>query len=327
MRTVDTHFHWYPRSHFEYVAARAEYPRTERVGDGYRYYYNEGRDFLPLPAVWYDLDAGLAASDAATGPDTVVVCTTGVLSGLLDQLPTKEAIDTAVAYNEEIAKAQRTHRGRFFGTAAVPLKDTEQALTVLDHAVGELDLRAVNLPPVTAGDPIDVARLEPFYARVAELGVPLIIHPTDLVFGGMLADYDFALQRTIGRLLDSSVTVLRLIFAGVMDRYPELKIIQTHGGGLLPYQAGRIDKNARQDGLASAPSEYLKRIFVDTVTPQALTVRTALEFYGSDKVIYGTDHPCWSPKAAVGVLDEAGLSTEQLMKIRSTNVEAVLDLS
>jgi aminocarboxymuconate-semialdehyde decarboxylase len=327
MRTVDSHFHWFPRSHFEYMAGRAEYPRTERIGDGYRYHYNEGRDFLPLPAVWFDLDAGLAASDAATGPDTVVVCTTGVLSGLLDQLPTTEAIDAAVAYNEEIAKAQRAHRGRFFGTAAVPLQDTEQALTVLDHAVRDLDLRAVNLPPVTAGDPIDVARLDPFYARIAELGVPLIVHPTDLVFGAMLADYGNALQRTVGRLFDSSITVLRLIFAGVLDRYPELKIIQTHGGGFLPYQAGRIDKNARQEGLRLAPSEYLKQIFVDTVTPQALTVRTAIEFYGSDKVVYGTDHPCWSPKAAVGVLDEAGLSDEQLVKIRSTNIQAVLDLS
>ena len=327
MRTVDTHFHWFPRSHLEYMAARAEHPRTERVGDGYRYHYNEGRDFLPLPAVWFDLDAGMAASEAATGPDTVVVCTTGVLSGLLDQLPAKESIDTAVAYNEEIAKAQRTHRGRFFGTAAVPLQDTEQALTVLDHAVRDLDLRAVNLAPVTADGPIDLARLEPFYACVAELGVPLIIHPTDLVFGEMLADYGFALQRTIGRLFDSSVTVLRLIFSGVMDRYPELKVIQTHGGGLLPYQAGRIDKNARQEGLAQAPSEYLKRIFVDTVTPQALTVRTAVEFYGPDNVIYGTDHPCWSPKAAIDVLGEAGLGDEQLTKIRSTNVDAVLDLS
>jgi aminocarboxymuconate-semialdehyde decarboxylase len=326
MRTVDSHFHWFPRSHFEYMAARAEFPRTERVGDGYRYYYNEGRDFLPLPAVWYDLDAGLAASDAASGPDTVVVCTTGVLSGLLDQLPTKEGIDTAVAYNEEIAKAQRTHPGRFFGTAAVPLTDTEQALAVLDHAVRDLDLRGVNLPPVTAGGPVDDARLDPFYARVAELGVPLIVHPTDLVFGEMLSDYGNALQRTVGRLFDSSVTILRLIFSGVMERYPDLRIIQTHGGGFLPYQAGRIDKNARQEGIPLAPSEYLRRIFVDTVTPQALTVRTALEFYGPDKVIYGTDHPCWSPRAAVGVLEEAGLSAEQHTRIRSTNVEAVLNL-
>jgi aminocarboxymuconate-semialdehyde decarboxylase len=327
MRTVDSHFHWFPRSHFEQMASRLEYPRTERVGDGYRYYYNGGRGFLPLPAVWYDLEAGLATSEAATGPDTVVVCTTGVLGGLLDQMSPTAAVDSAFAYNEEIGKAQRDHPGRFFGTAAIPLRDTRQALAVLEHAVGELDLRGVNLPPLAGEEPIDVHCLEEFYARAEELGVPLIVHPTDLVFGESLADYGHALQRTIGRLLDSSVTVLRLIFAGIMDRYPDLKVIHTHGGGLLPYQAGRIDKNARQEGLPLPPSEYLKRTFVDTVTPQALTVRTALEFYGPDKVIYGTDYPCWSPKAATEILDEARLSPVQRERIQSSNVEAAINLS
>lgn len=326
MRTVDTHFHWFPRSHFEFMVNRAEYPRTERVGDGYRYYYNDGRRFLPLPAVWFDLEAGLTAADAATGPDTAVLCTTGVLSGLLDQLPTVEAVDAATAYNEEMAKAQRTHRGRFFGTAAVSLRDTEQALAMLDHAIGELDLRAVNLPPVTAEETIDATRLDPFYARVAELGVPLIVHPTDLVFGEHLSDHGDALQRTIGRLLDSSVTVLRLIFAGIIERYPELKIIQTHGGGLLPYQAGRVDKNARQP-LPYPPSTYLKRTFVDTVTPQALTVRTALEFYGPHNVLYGTDYPCWSPRAATEVLAEAQLDTTQRERVLASNAAILLNLT
>jgi aminocarboxymuconate-semialdehyde decarboxylase len=325
VRTVDTHFHWFPRSHFEYMAARAEHPRTERVGDGYRYYYNEGRRFLPLWPAWFDLEAGLAASEAATGPDTVVVCTTGVLSGLFDQLPTSDAVDIAYSYNEELAKVQRSYRGRFFGTAAIPLQDTAQAVAVLEHAIGELDLRAVNLPPVTAGDAIDVGRLDPFYARVAELGVPLIVHPTDLVFGEMLSEYGDALQRTIGRLFDSSVTVLRLIFGGVLERYPDLKVIQTHGGGLLPYQAGRVDKNARQE-LPLQPSEYLKRLFVDTVTPQALTVRTALEFFGPDNILYGTDYPCWSPQAAADILDEASLTPDQQQKILGSNVDAVLKL-
>jgi aminocarboxymuconate-semialdehyde decarboxylase len=326
MRVVDSHFHWFPRSHFEAMADRADYPRTERVGDGYKYFYNNGRGFLPLPAVWFDLDEGLATADAATGPDTVVVCTTGVLGGLLDQMPVTDAVDSAFAYNEEIAKAQRTHHGRFFGTAAVPLQNTEQALAVLDHAIG-LGLRGVNLPAMTAEDPIDIARLEPFYERVGELGIPLIIHPTDIAFGEVLSGYAEGLQRSLGRLLDSSVTVLRLVFSGIMERHPGLKIVQTHAGGLLPYQAGRIDKNARIADLPHPPSEYLKKIFVDTVAPQALTIRTALEFYGPDKVIYGTDHPCWSPHAATGVIDEAGLDPEVKSRVLSTNVESAFNLS
>lgn len=325
MRVVDSHFHWFPRSHFETMAARSSYPRTERVGDGYKYRYHDGRGFIPLPAIWFDLDLGLETAQATTGPDTVVVCTTGVLAGMLDQMPAAEALDEAHAYNEEIAKAQRTHAGRFFGTAAVPLQDTSTALAVLDHAVRELDLRGVNLPSMIGSETVDQERLEPFYARVAELGVPLIIHPTDLAFNDALTGYEDGLQRSLGRLLDSSVTVLRLIFSGVMERHPALRVVQTHAGGLLPYQAGRIDKNARIKNLPSLPSHYLRRIFVDTVAPQALTIRTALEYYGADNILYGTDHPCWSPRAAVAVLDEADLGDDVRAKIY-TNAASVFPL-
>lgn len=326
MRTVDTHFHWFPRTHFDAMAGRLENPRTEPLGDGYRYYYNDGRSSLRLPGVWFDLDAGLAATDAATGPDTVVVCTTGVLAGLLDQMPAVDAVDAAYGYNAEIAKAQRAHPGRFFGTAAVPLQDTEQAIAVMEEAVEHLDLRAVNLPSAIGPELVDAARLEPFYARVAELGVPLVIHPTDILFGEMLHGYERAIQRTVGRLLDSSVTVLRLIFSGIMERHPDLRIIQTHAGGLLPYQAGRIDKNAHLRDLPEPPSHYLKKIFVDTVAPQALTIRTALEFYGDDKILYGTDYPCWNHQAAGEVITEAALSSEQRDMVMSSNAHAVLDL-
>ncbi|GAA3527827.1 amidohydrolase family protein [Amycolatopsis ultiminotia] len=325
MRVVDSHFHWFPRSHFETMAARSSFPRTERVGDGYRYRYHDGRGVIPLPAVWFDLDLGLETAQAATGPDTTVVCTTGVLAGMLDQMPAAEALDEAHAYNEEIAKAQRAHPGRFFGTAAVPLQDTAAALAVLDHAVRSLNLRGVNLPSTVGAEPVDQERLEPFYARVAELGVPLIVHPTDLAFNEVLTGYADGLQRSLGRLLDSSVTVLRLIFSGVMERHPSLRIVQTHAGGLLPYQAGRIDKNARVEGLPAPPSHYLRQIFVDTVAPQALTIRTALEYYGEDNVLYGTDHPCWSPRAANAVLDEANLGEDVRAKI-SANAASVFPL-
>ncbi|HEX3790050.1 MAG TPA: amidohydrolase family protein [Pseudonocardiaceae bacterium] len=327
MRAVDTHFHWFPPSHVEKMARRAENPRCVPHGDGYRYYYNEGRSFLPLPGIWFDLAAGLAASSEATGPDTAVVCTTGVLSGLLDQLPGTEGIDEAFAYNEEIGKAQREYQGTFFGTAMIPLQDTDSALAVLEHAVGELDLRAVNLAPMTGAETVDLPRLEPFYARVAELGVPLVIHPTDLAFGQVLDGYDQAIQRTVGRLLDSSVTVLRLIFSGVLERNPELRVVQTHGGGLLPYQAGRIDKNARIKSLPKLPSDYLRGVYTDIVAPQALTLRVAAEFFGLDHVLYGTDYPCWNQAAALSTLHEAFPEESDRTQVLATNAPAIFNLS
>jgi aminocarboxymuconate-semialdehyde decarboxylase len=325
VRVVDAHFHWFPRSHFEHMVRRSEEPRAQRDGDGYVYRFNGGRNFMTLDGSWFDLEAGLEISSAATGPDTLVVATAGVLSGMLDQLPATVAADLAHEYNDELAAAQRKYAGRVVGTALIPLHDTAEALRLLDHAVGDLDLRAVNLGPMADDGPIDALRLEPFYARVAELGVPLVVHPTDISFGPVLTGYDRAMQLTIGRLLDSSVTTLRLIFSGIMERYPELKIIHTHAGGLLPYQAGRIDKN-NPVRLPHPPSHYLKRIFVDTVAPQDLTIRTAVEFYGVHQVMYGTDHPCWSPAAARQVIDDARLRPEEVELVMSRNAGTILNL-
>jgi aminocarboxymuconate-semialdehyde decarboxylase len=324
MRAIDSHFHWFPRSHFERASARLDNPRTERDGDGYRYHYNNRGGYLPLPGSWFDLEAGLAASEEATGPHTAVVCTTGVLAGLLDMLPVGEGVDMAYAYNEEIAKAQSQNPGRFYGTAAVPLNDTREALALVDHAIQKLDLRGINLPAATGdGESIDAARLDPFYARVEELAIPLIIHPTDFAFSDVLAGHDGGIHRTVGRLLDSSVTVLRLIFSGVLDRHPNLKIVHSHAGGLNPYQAGRIDKNARIPGLAERPSTYMKNMLVDTVAPQSLTIRTAVEFYGAANVLYGTDHPCWQPKAAREVIQDSLLSPEDEASVMSRNAASL----
>lgn len=302
------------------------YPRSERVGDGYRFYCNSGRLSTNLPPVWFDLAQGLADSAAAV-PDVTVICTTGVLSGLLDQLPIGQAASIARAYNEQLALAQAKYPGRFYGTANIPLNDTNQAIDMLDEAVKGFGLVGVNLAAVTSDGFTDSPRLEDFYSRVEELGVPLIIHPTDTAFGEILSDYGNALQLTIGRLFDTSVTVLRLIFSGILERHPELKVVQTHGGGLLPYQAGRIDKNTRVAGLGALPSEYLKRIYVDTVCPQELTVETSVKFYGEGHVMYGTDYPCWRPSAAIGILKSADLSDAQRELILRSNAESIFHLS
>lgn len=300
---VDAHFHWYPRSVFERLLGREGTPRVERKGDGYIYHHSRG--WIPLTSAWFDLEAGLAASDEAAGAPTHVIDTAGVLSGLLDELPAEEGAEIAAEWNEEIARVQRERPGRFTGTALIPLTDTDTAVRLVDHAISGLGLRGVSLAPVTVDGTIDLPRLEPFYDRVEQLGVPLLVHPTDLVFGEVLSGYADGIQRSMGRLVDSSVTIMRLIFSGIMERHPDLKVLHTHGGGILPFQSGRLDKNSRIEGLPEPPSAYLKRMAVDTVAPQGLTIRGALEFYGSDRVLYGTDFPCWQPRAAVQVIEEA----------------------
>ncbi len=138
----------------------------------------------------------------------------------------------------------------------MPLVDTEVALAVVEDAVTRLGLKGINLPGSVGSDPrIDHERLEPFYDRIEELGLPLFLHPTDAVFADMLSDgYGGALHLSLGRVIEVSVAAMRLVFSGIMERHPNLKVVMSHTGGALPYQAGRMDKNGIKANLPELPA-------------------------------------------------------------------------
>lgn len=322
MQAVDAHIHWFPPSYYERLSKRSTEPRAERRRDGWSH-HNRGRT-VQMREEWFDLDAQMATA-TRTGHDVTLLTSLGVHSDL-DGLPAAEARDAARLINEEWAKAQRLHPGRFFAAAAVPLQDTAMAIDELEYAIHTLDLRGVSVPGNIAGEPIDAPRLEPFYARVEELGVPIFIHPTDGALADALPGYDGAIHRSLGRVVDSSVAVLRLVLSGLLDRLPDLKIVHFHAGGVLPYASGRLDKNARVPGLEELPSTYLKRMWVDTAMPHPLTVRMAIDYYGIDRVLYGSDNPCWTPTAALETTEALDLPDADARKVFDDNVRRLVDL-
>lgn len=329
MNVLDSHFHWYPRDIFEELCRRKTYPRAEPDGKGgYRYYRREGHCTVSPWADWFDLDEQFAHLDGL-GRDVIdVVGSMGPISVHYSELPVAEGREAAMHWNERMADAQRAYPGRFWGTAAIPLVDTATAIDVLDHAILKLGLVGANLPGSIGPDPrIDAERLEPFYARAEELNVPIFLHPTDVVFSDMLQEgYGGALHLSLGRVIEVSVAAARLIFSGMMERHPNLRIAMSHTGGALPYQAGRLDKNGKAAKLAEKPSTYLKRFYTDTVSPHALGIKFAIDFFGADHVMYGTDYPCWSPAEALRLLDEISVSKDDQTKIFKTNARSLFNL-
>ncbi len=209
-------------------------------------------------AEWFDLDKQLEHMDGL-GHQVDVVCSIGPFSVFFSELPPEEGREAAIHWNEEMAGAQKKYPGRLWASAAVPLVDTRIAIEVLDDAVNRLGLMGVNLPGSVGSDQrIDAERLEPFYARVEELGLPLFLHPTDAVFVDMLEGYDGALHLSLGRVVEVSVAAMRLVLSGLMERHPKLKIVMSHTGGALPYQSGRMDKNTPQAKLPKPASTYLE---------------------------------------------------------------------
>jgi aminocarboxymuconate-semialdehyde decarboxylase len=328
MNVVDSHFHWWPRPVFEALCKRSGYPRAEHDGKGgFNYYRRPDSTYvLPVWPAWFDLDEQFAYMDE-TGHHVSAFGSIGPFSVHFSDLPKAEGKEAAIAWNEAMAEQVRRHPGRFWASAAIPFVDAETAVEVLDDAVLRLGLKGANIPGSVGDDPfIDAPRLEPFYARAEELGVPVFLHPTDALFADALAGYGGALHRTLGRVVEVSVAASRLIFSGIMDRYPDLKVVMSHTGGALPYQAGRYDKNGTGAKIAEKPSWYLKRLYTDTVSPHTAGMKFAIEYFGVDRVMYGSDYPCWDPKIAFELFDAIGLNPEDREKVLNGNARRILQL-
>jgi aminocarboxymuconate-semialdehyde decarboxylase len=299
-RLLDCHFHWYPQ-HVEDALNDAN-GNTRRHGPD-----------------WFDLELQLDRMDAL-GRGADVVSSTGPFAGLFTNIAHARSRELTRLYNETMAEAQRDHPGRVWGTCVLPLQDTGDALRELEYAITELGLVGVNIPGrIGPSDNLDAPRLEPLYDAIEQLGVPVLVHPNDEAFESVLPGYDGALHLSLGRVIDVSVSAYRLVLSGLLERHPELGVLVTHTGGALPYQAGRMDKNSGAAQLPKPPTEYLHRMFTDTVSPHAAGVRFAVDFYGPDQVMYGSDYPCWDPDVALRIIDELELPDDVLDKVLYRN--------
>jgi aminocarboxymuconate-semialdehyde decarboxylase len=127
-------------------------------------------------------------------------------------------------------------------------------------------------------------------------------------------------------VIEVSVAAARLILSGTMERHPRLKVVLSHTGGALPYQAGRMDKNSKAANLPLPASAYMKRMYTDTVSPHAMGMKFAIEYYGIDHVMYGTDYLCWDPATAIALLGEIDLSGQDRRKLFHDNARRILNL-
>lgn len=299
-RLLDCHFHWYP----------------QEVEDGLNRVNGNTRRHS---ADWFDLERQLARMDML-GRRVDVISSTGPFTGLFTNIDAASSRALTRLYNETMADGQRRYPGRVWGTCVLPLLDTDAALAELEYAIGTLGLVGVNVPGrIGPVDDLDAPRLEGLYDRIETLGVPLFVHPNDEAFASVLSGYNGALHLSLGRVIDVSVSAYRLVLSGLLERRPDLKVVVSHTGGALPYQAGRMDKNSGAARLPKPPTDYLRRMYTDTVSPHAAGVGFAVDFYGADHVMYGSDYPCWDPVAALRILDELELDDESFRKITYTN--------
>lgn len=289
----DSQCHWFSRTLLDALLDLDTYPRCRRGGDGYAFEVAPGR-FVPWGPAFTNLESQLEMF-AAAGVDAVISSSGSF--GDVDRLEAGRAGEVAHALNAERAAAEQVHAGHFYGLATLPWQDTEAALAALDDAVVHLGLRGVLVHSNVDGAPIDSDTCRPVYARIAELGVPLFLHPTRSLAEAQLRDY--GLEYLVGFVFDTSLAALRLVLSGIVAENPGLTVVLPHCGGTLPYLAGRIDASHEKPyslgrRLDPPPSEQLRGFYTDTVSQDADTLAFAGRFFAEGHLLFASDYPFFS---------------------------------
>lgn len=247
---------------------------------------------VPLHPGLTDLDARVAAMDVAG-------VTVQLLSSWIDltayALPAGQGVRLARLFNESVAEMVAATPGRFRGLCTVPLQVPARAAEELRHAVDDLGMVGVEIATTVDGRELDDRDLDPFWAAAADLRCLVLLHPLNSLAGrGVRRHF---LPNMVGNPAETTIAVGHLVFGGVLERHPDLRVCAVHGGGFVPYQAGRMERGyvGRPDLTATAltgpPRASLERLYFDTVLhdPQALAALVA--FAGAERVLLGSDYP------------------------------------
>lgn len=231
--------------------------------------------------------------------------------------------------NEELAEDTARFPDRFAPLGTVPLQDTEAAIAELNYCVNELGFKGLEIGTYVDGKELGDPSLDPFWAEVERLGAVIVIHTNGHNNKDRLQTHNFL--NILGHAFEATLAEAQLIFNGVLERYPDLKIVVVHGGGYLPAYFGRIDHayRAREDvreGLPKTPGDYLKKFYFDTMVFEPEQVKFLIDKYGADHILLGTDYPYDmgedDPLGLIGRVD--GLSQDQIDLISGGNAARLL---
>ena len=241
------------------------------------------------------------------------------------------AVELAEFQNDQLGEMVKKYPDSFAAMATLPLQNPQAALKELDRAINKLGLRGIEVGSHVGkrelGDPI----FWPIYEVLERTGLPMFIHPHHVA--GMDRLQNFYLNNLIGNPLDTTIAATHLIFGGVFEKYPNLRVALAHGGGQFPFIFGRIEhgyevRPEAKEKVHQPPRAFLKNFYFDTITHHPDALRYLIAFAGSDHVLLGSDYPYdmgdQDPVRTVSQL--SGIEEKDRRKIMRENAIALFGL-
>ncbi len=286
---IDVHTHAQPKEYLDTLIESGRY-EIVRDPDGHMVVREKGSRFLTITPQMHDPAQRVEEMDE-TGIDMQIISVTTPQVYFLEGQP---CVDLTKICNDYLAEIVRQYPTRFRALASVPLTaDSDSAVKEFERCLDELDMVGAIIGANINGRPIDDPAFAPFYESLNARKSTMLIHP--MVPAGIEVMNNYALAPLVGFMMDTTLAVARLIFSGFFDKYPDVNVIVGHLGAAAPYLTGRFDIGYRSypdcKGIEQAPSEYLKRMYYDTVSFHIPALHCAAETVGADRILFGSDYP------------------------------------
>jgi aminocarboxymuconate-semialdehyde decarboxylase len=274
-----------------------------------------------------DISERIAKMDAM-GVDVQVLSASLVHQGL-DWADAQISLRLARITNDWIAKAVAANPERFVGLGTLPLHVPALAVTELERCMGDLRLKGIAISTMAGTMELGDPQLRAFWAKAEALGAVVYIHP------GGNRDRRFKrfhLWNSVGQAFEEAMAISSLMYDGVLESFPKLKICISHGGGYMPFYMGRIDRNYLEKAntrvnMSKPPIDYLRMLYFDSCVYERAVLQHLVDKVGADRVLLGSDYPVGETKPIEFVSDTETLSTDQKERILSTNAAALLGLA
>ncbi|XP_031562651.1 2-amino-3-carboxymuconate-6-semialdehyde decarboxylase-like [Actinia tenebrosa] len=230
----------------------------------------------------------------------------------------KDTLDLCQILNDDLAKTVAKHPKRFVGLGTLPMQAPDLAVKELRRCVQELGFPGVQIGSHVNDWNLDAPELQPVFAETEKLGAAIFVHPWDMELTGRMSKY--WLPWLVGMPGETALAVCSMIFGGVLERYPKLRVCFAHGGGAFPYTIGRIEHgfNVRPDLCAVQnsvnPRDYIGRIFTDSLVHDEKALHYLVNTIGKDNVVLGSDYPFPLGESCPGKLIEAVYSHDSELK-------------
>jgi aminocarboxymuconate-semialdehyde decarboxylase len=292
MKVVDVHTHMLNEEFLRLLRKHGGGYKVKKVVGGQSGVFKDGAPFMTLMPGMFDYELRIRAMDEARVDIAVVTLTSpNVYWGSAEV-----SLAAAQTMNDDMAAQQRRYPERIRFMCSLPWQHARLAVAELKRAVDGLGAVGVMVLANIDGASLTDKRFAPVWREIDKRGLAVLVHPSAPPGTAELDVMRYNLIASVGFMFDTSLAVARMIFDGFFERHPNLKLIAAHGGGTLPYIAGRLDicfdnMPACREKISRKPSEYLKRIYYDSVVFQQESLELALKVGGTENVLYGSDYP------------------------------------